>query len=199
MHRDPSRSEFDVAGLSDLELPPNVVLGRQSRVVADEVSRRAVFGRFRTKRTPGIVVGERSLIENVAFNLEENAQVMIGNDCELRACFLIAGEGILIGNGVTIGWHATIVDSDFHPIAPKDRRQDVLALSPASTSKQRQRILAKPVVIGDDVWIGPLAVVLKGVRIGNGAWIEPGAVIAHDVPAGARMLGNPAQRIEEVR
>ena len=79
------------------------------------------------------------------------------------------------------------------------RRRDVLALSPTSTSKQRQRIPAKPVMIGDNVWIGPLAVILKGVRIGNGAWIEPGAVIAHDVPAGARMLGNPAQRIDEVR
>jgi acetyltransferase-like isoleucine patch superfamily enzyme len=196
MNGEPSMPEFDVVGFDDLELPSNVILGRQSRLVADEVSRRAVFGRFRSKRTPAIVVGERSLIQNVAFNVEENAQVTIGNDCELRTCFLITGEGISVGNGVTIGWHATIVDSDFHPITPDERRQDVLALSPLSTSKRRQGILAKPVVIGDDVWIGQLAVVLKGVRIGNGAWIEPGAVIAHDVPAGARMLGNPAQQIQ---
>jgi acetyltransferase-like isoleucine patch superfamily enzyme len=54
------------------------------------------------------------------------------------------------------------------------------------------------VVIEDDVWIGPNALVLKGVRIATGAMIEAGAVVTRDVPPRARMLGNPAVIIGEV-
>jgi acetyltransferase-like isoleucine patch superfamily enzyme len=48
-------------------------------------------------------------------------------------------------------------------------------------------------VIEDDVWIGPNATLLKGVRIGAGAFIEAGSLVTRDVPAGATVLGNPAQ------
>jgi acetyltransferase-like isoleucine patch superfamily enzyme len=33
---------------------------------------------------------------------------------------------------------------------------------------------------------------MKGVHIREEAWIEPGAVVLKDVPAGARVIGNPA-------
>jgi maltose O-acetyltransferase len=49
------------------------------------------------------------------------------------------------------------------------------------------------VVIGDDVWIGFNAVVLKGVTVGDGAVIDPGSVVIHDVAAGATVAGNPAR------
>jgi acetyltransferase-like isoleucine patch superfamily enzyme len=53
-------------------------------------------------------------------------------------------------------------------------------------------------VIDDDVWIGPNATILKGVHIGRGAFIEAGSLVTRDVPARARVLGNPAQVIGEV-
>ena len=49
------------------------------------------------------------------------------------------------------------------------------------------------VSIGDDVMIGPSAVILKGVRLGTGCHVEAGALVTADVPAGARVLGNPAR------
>ena len=55
----------------------------------------------------------------------------------------------------------------------------------------------KPVVIADDVWIGPNVTILKGVRIGAGAFIEAGALVTRAVPPRARVLGNPAQIIGE--
>jgi acetyltransferase-like isoleucine patch superfamily enzyme len=48
------------------------------------------------------------------------------------------------------------------------------------------------------VWIGPNATILKGVCIGAGAFIEPGSMVTRDVPARARVMGNPAQIIGEV-
>jgi maltose O-acetyltransferase len=58
--------------------------------------------------------------------------------------------------------------------------------------------MRKPVIIGDDVWIGPSVTILKGVRIGAGAWIEAGSVVARDVAEKSRVMGNPAKVIGQV-
>jgi serine O-acetyltransferase len=51
--------------------------------------------------------------------------------------------------------------------------------------------------IGDDVWIGPNAMILGRVDVGDGATVRPGAVVVHDVEAGAHVAGVPARRIDE--
>lgn len=51
----------------------------------------------------------------------------------------------------------------------------------------------KPVVIGDDVWIGGRVTILPGVHIGNGAIVGAGAVVTKDVPEYAIVGGNPAK------
>ena len=52
-----------------------------------------------------------------------------------------------------------------------------------------------PVTIGDDVWIGASAVVLKGFSIGNGAVIGAGAIVTKPIPPNAIAVGNPARVI----
>lgn len=54
----------------------------------------------------------------------------------------------------------------------------------------------KPVVIGDDVWIGERVMIMPGVHIGNGSIIAAGAVVTHDVPAYAVVGGVPAKVIK---
>ncbi|HDX8366499.1 TPA: sugar O-acetyltransferase [Aeromonas dhakensis] len=51
---------------------------------------------------------------------------------------------------------------------------------------------ALPVTIEDRVWIGGGAILLPGVTIGREAIVGAGAVVTKDVPAGARVAGNPA-------
>ncbi|HEV8292655.1 MAG TPA: acyltransferase, partial [Tepidisphaeraceae bacterium] len=110
----------------------------------------------------------------------------------LTSVILMCEAEIRIGNRVMIGWNTALADSDFHPIAPALRIQDAMALSPASTSMGRPPIESKPIIIEDDVWIGPMVTILKGVTIGTGAFIEPGSMITRDIPPATRVGGNPA-------
>lgn len=181
---------------SPSELPSNVRLGVGSIIRGDYISGDIVFKRFRSRRDPAMIIGERSIMDGVLFNLGENAVVEIGNDCHFHDAFLICEMALRIGHRVRIGWHATIVDSDFHPIDPAARLQDVAALSPLGSGMPRPAAAHRPVIIEDDVWIGPNVTILKGIRLGAAAIVEPGAVVTRDVPAGARVLGNPARAAE---
>ena len=53
----------------------------------------------------------------------------------------------------------------------------------------------RPVVIGNDVWIGDRVIILSGVHVGEGSILAAGSVVTKDVPAYALMVGNPARRI----
>lgn len=86
-------------------------------------------------------------------------------------------QSIRIGYGVAIGPEVMIRDSDNHSVDGK--------------------VATAPVVIGNQVWIGARAIILKGVTIGDGAVIAAGAVVSRDVPAGALVGGVPARVLRE--
>ena len=48
-------------------------------------------------------------------------------------------------------------------------------------------------IVGNDVWIGLNAVILRGVTVGHGAIVGAGAVVTKDVPPYAIVVGNPAK------
>ncbi|MDH3026960.1 DapH/DapD/GlmU-related protein [Gordonia alkanivorans] len=53
----------------------------------------------------------------------------------------------------------------------------------------------KPVVIGDDVWIGARVIILPGVTVGRGCVIGAGSVVAKDIPEYTIAAGNPCRVI----
>ena len=55
--------------------------------------------------------------------------------------------------------------------------------------------LARPIRIGDNVWIGGGAIVLPGVSIGDGAVVAAGSVVRRDVAAATVVAGNPARMV----
>ena len=88
-----------------------------------------------------------------------------------------------IGNDVMIG-PGTLITTVNHPLSPKGRRNHLGIM--------------KPVVIGNDVWIGGNATILPGVTIGNNVVVAAGAVVTKDVPDNCVVGGVPARIIKEI-
>jgi acetyltransferase-like isoleucine patch superfamily enzyme len=56
-----------------------------------------------------------------------------------------------------------------------------------------QPTVERPIVIGDDVWLGASAIVLGGVTVGNGSVVAAGAVVTRDLPPYSIARGVPAE------
>jgi acetyltransferase-like isoleucine patch superfamily enzyme len=175
------------------ELPPNVRLGEGSVLTGEQV-----FRRFFSERDPAIVIGARSHLQDVQLALGKNAIFSVGECVFAAHMIVLAEQEIRLGNRVFVSFNVVLADTDFHPIDPAQRMADAIAVSPLANGRQRPAIGTAPVIIEDDVWLGANVTILKGVRIGAGAFVEPGSLVTRDVPARARVLGNPAQVIGEV-
>ncbi|MBQ8794047.1 MAG: sugar O-acetyltransferase, partial [Clostridia bacterium] len=65
---------------------------------------------------------------------------------------------------------------------------------PVSVSQRNAGIeYAKPITVGDNVWIGAGVRVMPGVTIGNNVIIGAGSVVTKDVPDGVMAFGNPCK------
>lgn len=94
-------------------------------------------------------------------------------------CIIDYRGGVEIGSGVSIS-HRVMIFSGGHDMQSRD-----FAESHA------------PVRIGDHVWIGAGATILKGVEIGEGAVVGAGAVVARSIPPHTIVGGVPARKIGE--
>ena len=182
-----------LGALPHAALPPNVKLGAGSLITGD-----LAFKRFHSTKPDALTIGNNCTMDGVHFDLGENGRMVVGDYCYFTNAVLLCELEVRIGNYVVIGWNATIADTDFHPLAPAERIADAIACSPLGKAHPRPPVLKQPVIIEDNVWIGPTAAIFKGVRIGAGSWIEAGAVVTRDVPPRSRVMGNPAQIIGEI-
>ncbi|SBT51022.1 sugar O-acetyltransferase [Micromonospora narathiwatensis] len=87
---------------------------------------------------------------------------------------------ITIGADVQIGPNVQLLTAT-HPIEPAARRDKWEA--------------AKPITIGDNVWLGGGAVVLAGVTVGENTVVGAGAVVTKDLPPNVVAVGNPARPV----
>jgi acetyltransferase-like isoleucine patch superfamily enzyme len=173
--------------------PPNVQVGAGSVVLGERIYRR-----FFSERDPAIVIGEHCHLEGVQLALGKRAALRVGNYCYAANMIVLAEDDIRIGDRVFIGFNVAIADTDFHPLDPAIRLLDAIAVSPLGAGRPRPPVATAPVIVEDDVYIGPNSVILKGVTIGAGSFIEPGSVVTRDIPPRSRVLGNPAQVIGQV-
>ena len=134
------------------------------------------FPKPRVKNLGGVLeAGNCLFFPGVRLEVGEGAHLSIGTGTYLnRNTEVIAWNAVSIGRDCMIGWDVLIMDTDQH--ARPDGCWD-----------------NRPVVIGDRVWIGARAIVLKGVTVGDGAIIGAGSIVTHDVPIGAVVTGPSAQ------
>ena len=103
---------------------------------------------------------------------------------------------VVIGKDTAIASGVTIVDNNFHPINPEDRR--FMRHTPHN-SQERSPVYSSsaPIFIGQNVLIGSNSRICKGVTIGDNAIVGACAVVTKDVPANSIVVGNPARVVKQ--
>ncbi|MBD5559891.1 MAG: sugar O-acetyltransferase [Clostridia bacterium] len=118
------------------------------------------------------------------FNCDNGKNIYVGDDFLANYNVTILDIApVHIGNHVMIG-PSTMIITVNHPLSPRGRRQHLGQ--------------AKPVTIGNDVWIGGNCTILPGVSIGNNVVIAAGAVVTKDVPDNCVVGGVPATVIKQI-
>lgn len=176
----------------------NIIPYQGTWLLIDPSAQLDIRGRLRLNTNcfqPNGRVTDLRMDENARLEVRGSFDIFYGGDI---ICFsggeLVLGSGfcnsnlllrctgrIVIGEDVAISHNVTIMDSDAHEIvgSPHGKTQ--------------------PVSIGNHVWIGSGAKVLKGVTIGDGAIVGAGAVVVHDIPADCMATGVPARVIRSWR
>lgn len=109
----------------------------------------------------------------------------VGRNCKISSHSFIC-EGVCVEDEVFIG-HGVVFINDKYPRATTDT-------GALQTDDDWQVI---PTVVQARASIGSNATILCGITIGEGAVVGAGAVVTRDVPAGARVTGNPARVIAD--
>ncbi|MFK3690898.1 acyltransferase [Agrobacterium tumefaciens] len=124
-----------------------------------------------------VINGEFTAYSGSTIGVQSGARLIIGSGFANRHTWISCGSNIKIGEEVFIADQVIIRDWDGHRLMGR----------PA----------AAPIIIGNHVWIGMRAIILKGVTIGDGAVVGAGAVVTKDVPAGTIVAGNPAVVVKQ--
>jgi acetyltransferase-like isoleucine patch superfamily enzyme len=115
--------------------------------------------------------------------------IHFGNNSGCSFAVISSRIGIEIGDHVKIGGNVRIFDHDYHSLNYLDRRDG---------NKDQPNCRKRPVKIGNDVFIGTNAMILKGVTIGDRAIVGAGSVVSCNVPADEIWAGNPAQFVRRL-
>lgn len=157
-----------------------------------------VFRHMRAKHKSAIILGNHvSIYAGCSFSVGAGASCSVGDFTLLNGALVMAEERIEIGSHCLISWNVGIADSDFHPLPPAQRIIDAEALAPFYKDRPpRPTLTTQPVIIGDNVWIGMNATILKGVRIGDNSVVAAGSVVTKSVEPNTVVAGNPAVPIK---
>lgn len=127
---------------------------------------------------------DKKLFVEPTLRVDYGYNITVGNNLQgnfglviLDCAKITIGDNCLIAPNVHI-YAAT------HPIDPKHRQDN-----------DDYYELARPVSIGNNVWIGGQSTICPGVTIGNNVTIGAGSVVIRDVPSNVVVAGNPAKII----
>lgn len=146
-----------------------------------------------------LIIAEGCLVDSMNFGYHVNqfspvkmfidnelGEISIGENTRIHGACLHASYQIAIGKNCLIGSNTQIFDSSGHELLLDD-----------PSLRINSKDTAKPISIGDNVWIGSGVTVLPGVTIHDGAVIAAGSVVTKDVQPNVLVAGNPAKIVRE--
>lgn len=138
------------------------------------------------RRILGKIIGQEvdaSVTLLPPFYVDYGKHIEIGKGCFIQQCCTFFGRGgITLGENVLVGPKVNIITINHDP-----------------DPENRSATYGRPVVIGDNVWIGINSTILPGVSIGCGAIIGANSVVTKDVPPMTVVAGNPARIIKTLK
>ena len=121
---------------------------------------------------------------NQPFYCDYGKQIRVGKRFFANFCLTILDEALVtFGDDCFVGPNVSIYTA-CHSTNPVERNT-------------RQE-WAKPVTVGNNVWIGGSVTILAGVTIGDNCTIGAGSVVTRDIPANSVAVGNPARVVKQV-
>jgi acetyltransferase-like isoleucine patch superfamily enzyme len=135
-----------------------------------------------------LVIGDRvqlvSTVATLELVTERGGRLEIGERSLVNfGCSIVALDRVSIGPRALIGPYCMIMDTGFHHVEPERR------LDPPE---------AKPITIGENVWLGARVVVMPGVTIGDDSVVGIGSVVTTDIPPRSVAAGVPARVVKSL-
>ncbi|PQA92048.1 maltose acetyltransferase [Chryseobacterium shigense] len=144
---------------------------------SDSENRNALIKKIIGKAKDHICI-EPSFWCDYGYNIETGENFYANHNLTILDC-----AKVKFGDNVFIGPNCSFYTAG-HPLDAKQRNEGLE--------------YARPITVGDSVWLGGNVVVLPGVSIGNNAVIGAGSVVTKDVPENSVAVGNPCKVIKNI-
>lgn len=108
----------------------------------------------------------------------KNATIAIGANSRINGAYIHAQDSITIGQNCVVASGVNIIDTNGHELYSTDRTVN--------------RDKPEKIQIGNNVWIGLNAIILKGTIIGDNSVVSAGSVVKGNFPSNSLIMGNPA-------
>jgi len=129
------------------------------------------------------------------FYCDYGCHISLGNNVIINInCTFVDCNKIEIGNNVLIASNVQIYTSTHST----NNHERLVNNWDAASGLPYFRTFARPIKIGDNVWIGGGVIILPGVTIGENSVIGAGSVVTKSIPANVVAVGNPCRVIRPI-
>jgi acetyltransferase-like isoleucine patch superfamily enzyme len=157
------------------------------------------FHLYRSRVQTGVRFGKgSSAYLGTMFDVGPEGAVTLGEYALVHGARIICDRGIEIGDHALISWNVVLMDTYRAGDTAEARRIALRQMSPSEPRVFPALDTARPIRIGNNVWIGFDVCILPGVSIGDGSIIGAKSVVNCDVPPYCVAVGNPARVIQRL-
>ena len=148
-------------------------------------------GKSRLKFGEGLTTGHHCRFDLLGDNNDNVKKLVIGKNCKFGDnVHIVANEKVIIGNNCLMASKIFISDTSHG-----DYSNNTIDSSPDVPPDERP-LYMRPVVIGNNVWIGENVCILLGVNVGNGCIIAANSVVNRNFHDNCMVAGSPAKRVK---